>query len=93
MATIQYIGAKYIPTYEGLWNKNKAYTALAVVEYQGASYTSRQMVPANVDITNTEYWLQSSNYSAQVEAYRREVVKLAEKVEHLEEEIKNGGSN
>lgn len=93
MATIQYIGAKYLPTFEGIWKNNKSYLPLSVVVYQGNSYTSKQKVPAGTPITDEEYWGQSGNYNAQLEAYRIEVIKLAEKVEHLEEMISDGGSN
>ena len=73
MATTQYIGARYVPIIVGEWDKTRTYEPLMVVTYQGASYTSRQYVPAGIEITNESYWVLSANYNAQIEAYRKEV--------------------
>ena len=73
MATTQYIGARYVPIIVGEWDKTRTYEPLMVVTYQGASYTSRQYVPAGIEITNESYWVLSANYNAQVEAYRKEI--------------------
>ena len=74
MAVRQYIGARYVPIFDGAWDNTKAYEPLTVVEYQGNSYTSRQAVPTGIAITNEQYWVQTGNYNAQVEAYRQEVL-------------------
>lgn len=73
MTVTQYIGARYVPLFDGEWDNTKVYEPLTVVQYQGASYTSRQAVPVGIDITNTEFWACTGNYNAQVEAYRQEV--------------------
>ena len=62
-----------MPIIVGEWDKTRTYEPLMVVTYQGASYTSRQYVPAGIEITNESYWVLSANYNAQVEAYRKEV--------------------
>lgn len=54
------------------WDKTKTYEPLTIVYYQGNSYTSRQSVPAGVDITDTTYWALTGNYNAQIEQYRKE---------------------
>ena len=54
------------------WDKTKTYEPLTIVYHQGNSYTSRQSVPAGVDITNTTYWALTGNYNAQIELYRKE---------------------
>lgn len=54
------------------WDKTKTYEPLTIVYHQGNSYTSRQSVPAGVDITNTTYWALTGNYNAQIEQYRKE---------------------
>lgn len=74
MAVREYIGARYVPIFDGAWDNTKAYEPLTVVEYQGNSYTSRQAVPTDIAITNEQYWVQTGNYNAQVEAYRQEVL-------------------
>ena len=67
----QYVGARYVPKIMGEWNKALQYEALSVVTYMGNSFTSKVPVPANVEITNEDYWVNTGNYNAQVEEYRQ----------------------
>lgn len=73
MSVREFVGARYVPIIAGEWDNTHTYEPLMVVTYQGASYTSRQYVPAGIEITNESYWVLSANYNAQVEAYRKEV--------------------
>lgn len=70
----QYVGARYVPKIMGEWNKALQYEALSVVTYMGNSFTSKVPVPANVEIDNTDYWVNTGNYNAQVEEYRQEAL-------------------
>lgn len=70
----QYVGARYVPKIMGEWNKALQYEALSIVTHLGNSFTSKVPVPANIDITNTDYWINTGNYNAQVEAYRKETL-------------------
>lgn len=72
----QYVGARYVPVFASPleWSSTQGYEPLTIVAYQGNSYTSMQSVPAGIDIANTEYWAQTGNYNAQIEAYRQEVL-------------------
>lgn len=72
----QYVGARYVPKIMGEWNKALQYEALSIVTHLGNSFTSKVPVPANVDITNTDYWVNTGNYNEQVEGYRTEVADL-----------------
>lgn len=72
----QYVGARYVPKIMGEWNKALQYEALSVVTYKGNSFTSKVPVPANVDISNNSYWVNTGNYNAQVEAYRQDTARL-----------------
>lgn len=54
------------------WDRTKTYEPLTIVYHQGNSYTSRQSVPAGVNITDTTYWALTGNYNAQIEQYRKE---------------------
>lgn len=72
----QYVGARYVPKIMGEWNKALQYEALSIVTYLGNSFTSKVPVPANIDISNTTYWVNTGNYNAQVEAYKQETAKL-----------------
>jgi hypothetical protein len=75
MATTQYIGARYVPVFADPidWDNTKAYEPLTIVVHEGNSYTSRQYVPAGIDIANTSYWALTGNYNSQLEQYRSEV--------------------
>lgn len=74
----QYIGARYVPLFGRKdettieWDNKSPYEPLTVVIHAGNSYTSRQYVPADIDITDESYWALTGNYNAQVEQYRRE---------------------
>lgn len=70
----QYVGARYVPKIMGEWNKALQYEALSIVTHLGNSFTSKVPVPVNIDITNTDYWVNTGNYNAQVEAYRKEAL-------------------
>lgn len=76
----QYVGARYVPKIMGEWNKALQYEALSVVTYMGNSFTSKVPVPANVEIDNEDYWINTGNYNAQIEYYRRETEQLAEDI-------------
>ena len=71
----QYIGSRYVPLFaEPLdWNSKQEYEPLTIVQHQGNSYTSRQLVPSGIDISNDKFWAKTGNYNAQIEQYRQEV--------------------
>lgn len=74
----QYVGARYVPKIMGEWNKVLQYEALSVVTYMGNSFTSKVPVPAYVEINNTDYWVNTGNYNAQVAEYKEKVEKEIE---------------
>lgn len=86
VGTRQYVGARYVPLFgrkdeESIeWDNSKPYEQLTVVLYQGNSFTSRQYVPAGVDINNELFWAETGNFNAQLEAYRREVADYVERI-------------
>lgn len=87
MATRQYIGARYVPKFADPidWNESMTYEPLTIVNYLGASYTSKKIVYAGIAPTNSEYWALTGNYNAQVEQYRQEVESLVDNVEAVEQ--------
>lgn len=90
MSVREYIGSRYVPIFGRKdestieWDNTKPYEPLTIVLYEGNSYTSRQYVPADIDITNQLYWAQTGNYNAQVEAYRNEVTAYNGRITALE---------
>lgn len=93
VGTRQYIGARYVPIIGRKgetsieWDNSAPYEPLTIVLYQGNSFTSRQYVPAGVDINNTEFWANTGNYNAQIEQYRRDVNSLREEVAQYVDQI------
>ena len=80
--TTQYIGSRYVPMFAdpAEWDSTRTYEPLTIVLNGGNSYTSRQFVPVGVNLTNTDYWLETGNFNAQVEAYRQEVITALDKM-------------
>lgn len=82
VGTRQYIGARYVPILGRRgetsieWDNSAPYEPLTIVMHEGNSYTSKQYVPADVDILNTEYWVMTANYNAQIDYYRQEVLNV-----------------
>lgn len=74
----EYIGARYVPVFANPpeWNDTRGYEPLTIVLHRGNSFTSTQYVPTGIDISNTEYWLETGNWNAQIEAYREEVLRF-----------------
>lgn len=89
MAVRQYIGARYVPEFANPleWNKESTYEPLTIVYNAGNSYTSRQAVPAGIDITNNDYWALTGNYNAQIEQYRKEVQAYDQRITENTNEI------
>ena len=91
VGTRQYIGARYVPIFGRKdetsiqWDNSAPYEPLTIVQYQGNSYTSRQYVPAGVNILNEEFWAITGNYNAQIEAYRQEVQGFSGRIAAIEE--------
>ena len=82
MSVREYIGARYVPLFADpiYWDSTKTYEPLTVVYNQGSSYTSRQYVPAGIDISNDTYWARTGNYNAQIEQYRSEVATFDDRI-------------
>lgn len=91
MSVREYIGARYVPLFADPidWDSTKTYEPLTVVYNQGNSYTSRQYVPAGIDISNDTYWARTGNYNAQIEQYRSEVATFDDRITTNETAIAN----
>lgn len=95
MATRQYIGARYVPKFfedgqgGNSWLPNVAYEPLTVVTYLNNSYTSKIPVPSSNVAPNldTEHWVLTGAYNAQIDAYRQEVAELSETVDGIGETV------
>lgn len=87
MAIKKYIGARYAPKFMGAWDKSSEYAALSVVYTNEQSYVSRKTVPANTEITNTEFWIKSADWNAQVAQYNQNVEQYQANVERYNQNV------
>lgn len=85
----KYIGSRIVPKHCGTWSKTKEYEVLSIVLHSssGDSYISRKAVPAGTDISDTEYWALSSEFSAQLKTLSTEVSAVSSTVETLKEQV------
>lgn len=89
MALKKFIGARYAPEFAGAWSNTKQYAALSVVYADNRSYVSRKTVPAGTPITNTEFWVQSSDWNAQVAEYNLKVEGYNANVEQYNKNVQD----
>ncbi len=76
-STNVYVGQRYVPKFYddgteqhgATWDKTKTYEPLTIVLWEGDSYTSRTFVPTGVEISNTQYWLPTGLFNAQLQSY------------------------
>lgn len=89
MANNIYIGNRYVPIFADPveWDNLREYEALTIVTYNGTAYTSRKRVPVGTALSNTEYWVVTGNYNAQVEQYRQEVVGVQNNLDDLSNSV------
>lgn len=87
MAIKKYIGLRYAPKFVGAWDKASEYAALSVVYTNEQSYVSRKTVPANTEITNTEFWIKSADWNAQVAQYNQNVEQYKANVERYNQNV------
>lgn len=89
MGVTQYIGARYVPLFAdpAEWTKTRTYEPLTIVMHEGNSFTSKQFVPIGIDINNDDFWAETGNYNAQVEAYRQEVLRFDNRITNNKNDI------
>lgn len=89
MANNIYIGARYVPMFADPveWDNLRTYEPLTIVTYQGTSYTSKKAVPVGIALNNTEYWVVTGNYNAQVQSLANDVSELSTEVSGLDSDV------
>ena len=84
MALHQYIGARYVPKFyenslgTSAWEAGVIYEPLTIVTYNGNSYTSKKLVPANIGnpSVNTSYWVATGVFNQQLGTLENRVTEL-----------------
>ena len=96
MSTNQYIGARYVPVFADPveWSDTRAYEHLMMVQHNGETYISKQAVPIGIQLPDdqhgeesNEFWVHMSNWNAQVESYRQEVLQYNGRISTLEDDL------
>ena len=89
----QYIGARYVPKFfdnngSAEWVKGIAYEPLTIVTYLNNSFTSKKPVPSNIGnpAENSDYWVNTANFNAQLEDYKNAVSRLNEELNNYKTE-------
>lgn len=80
----QYVGARYVPQFfnnpDGSWDwaQGFQYEPLTMVKYGNNTYTSKQLVPANVGAPNinNDYWAQTGDYNGYLSYIDVEINKI-----------------
>ena len=63
----QYIGARYVPKFMGVYDATQVYEALSVVDNgMGTSYISKIPTPAGTPLTDSTYWTQYGSASGAI---------------------------
>ena len=63
-------------TFSGAWDITKQYPAWTIVNDNNIGYVSIQPVPVGVVLTNTDYWIEVIDYSAQIAGLQNRVIAL-----------------
>lgn len=73
MANNVYIGARYVPKFDGDWDNTKVYEPLTIVMYSGSSYTSKREVPVGTMPTDVDYWANTGNLNGYISLLQGEI--------------------
>lgn len=87
MSTIKYTGARYLLKFYDEWVQTDPHEALGVVQVNGFTYLSKQPVPAGVEITDTNFWLEWADPNAQMEQLRQLVEQYRGELDDIEQAI------
>lgn len=88
MAYRQYIGARYVPKFDGVWNSTKNYEPLTVVEDgNGNSYTSMKDVPAGTPLSDRNFWILTASFSGAIEQLRRDLQAAQQEIDDIQGEV------
>ena len=84
-----YLGGRYIWKFADPleWNKRTAYEYMTVVQHEAYSYVSKKAVPANIDITNEDFWMLIADPNAQMEELRQAFESAMREIEGVKEYV------
>lgn len=82
-----YIGARYVPKFDGDYDSTKTYEPLTIVNWNGASYTSKRTVPAGTLPSDGNYWAMTGNYNGQIAYLQSEIDNVTGRVDTLDTKV------
>ena len=86
--TRQYIGARYVPKFDGTYDPSKKYEALTIVDDGlGSSYTSKQPVPPGTPLNNTTYWALTGSLSGAITSLQNRMSAAENNIDAMERNI------
>lgn len=89
MAMRQYVGARYVPLFDGNWSATKSYEPLTIVMYGNTSYISKVQVPAGTLPTNNTYWAETGNYNGQITTINNRLDDLESQISNVSDNLSN----
>ena len=98
MTVREYIGARYVPIFDGYWDSTKEYEPLTMVisneeATAGNSYMSKTYIPAGMSLTNSTYWVLTGEYNAQIASLRYAVDEHSEDISDINDDISDINSS
>lgn len=90
-----YIGNRYVPKIIGAWDtsKNTPYESLSIVMHNGDSYTSKTFVPISIDITNTNYWVKTSEFNVQLSSVQNSIISINQSITNLTNSVNSNSQD
>lgn len=77
MAIREYVGARYVPKFMGVWSNTTEYEPLSIVDDGlGTSYTSKVQVPPGTPLNDTDYWAVTGSTSGAIVSLQNRVTAL-----------------
>lgn len=79
------MSAPSVPSFSNpfVWDITATYAANEVVYASGKTYTALQAVPANTQITNTTYWVETGPRVGKIDANANDIDTLEENVDNM----------
>ena len=74
-------------TFSGAWDITKQYPAWTIVSDNNIGYVSQKPVPAGVVLTNTDYWVEVIDYTAQIAGLESRVIDLENRADGFDSDI------
>lgn len=87
MAENRFIGNRYVPYHDGVWDAAKQYDYLTAVLYDGNAYVSRKPVPEGTLPTDNAYWAFWGSGNAVLDSLSLRLTALETRVGNMESRV------